>query len=428
MTDTDDIETGPAGGFAAELAAEIRRLRGEAKLSQKELAAEVGYTRQYVSLAERTGGNLPSQELVRALDARLNANGRLLALREQARHDQRSLHRTLVAATVPGLTESDDTVCSLVGLVDILGPDGALTAAVDYTDRIVQRYETEGPQLLAPELLELRLLGRYLGARIKGNAQRGALTRLGAQQAALLSYAQVNLGNFKEAARFSLEANLLATSLGDAMMLSWIKGTQSFSAYYRGQYRQALMLAEAGLRIAGSGPQRIRLLSNGVARAAAKLGDHATVERALGEALDLAAELDQPTTMTSCVSFDSYKWARAAANAATAFLAVGEYDRALDLTSKLQPIVAGSNSDWSRSLICLDEATALTLSEHADLDYAADVGMNALRLSASKPISSIATRATELAKKIQARGKAQYGSPLLEAVHDWQTGQLEGGS
>jgi transcriptional regulator with XRE-family HTH domain len=90
MTDTDDTETSPPSGAAAELSAEIRRLRGEAKLSQKELAAEVGYTRQYLSLAERTGGNLPSQGLIRALDTRLNADGRLLALREEARHEQRT--------------------------------------------------------------------------------------------------------------------------------------------------------------------------------------------------------------------------------------------------------------------------------------------------------------------------------------------------
>lgn len=102
MTEDNPADT---GGIAAALAAEIRRLRNATGLSQKQLAAQVGYTRQYVSLAERVGGNLPSLELVRALDARLGAGGQLLALREQARADQRALRHALPAsapAQLPG--------------------------------------------------------------------------------------------------------------------------------------------------------------------------------------------------------------------------------------------------------------------------------------------------------------------------------------
>ncbi|MGW5053935.1 helix-turn-helix transcriptional regulator [Actinokineospora sp. NPDC004072] len=96
-------EDNPAdsGGFTAALAAEIRRLRKAAGLSQNQLAAQVGYTRQYVSLAERVGANLPSLELVRALDARLGAGGGLLVLREQARAMQRALRQAVPAASAP---------------------------------------------------------------------------------------------------------------------------------------------------------------------------------------------------------------------------------------------------------------------------------------------------------------------------------------
>ncbi|MGH3866833.1 MAG: helix-turn-helix transcriptional regulator [Pseudonocardiaceae bacterium] len=51
---------------AVRLAREIRRRRKAVNMSQPELANQIGYTRQYVSLAERPGKNLPSQELVRA--------------------------------------------------------------------------------------------------------------------------------------------------------------------------------------------------------------------------------------------------------------------------------------------------------------------------------------------------------------------------
>ena len=90
------------------LAEEIRRLRRQIGLSQQQLAAEIGYTRQYVSLAEQVGRNLPSHDLVRALDARLAAEGKLVHLREQAKAEQRDRRRTVVDQAPPdnGPTES----------------------------------------------------------------------------------------------------------------------------------------------------------------------------------------------------------------------------------------------------------------------------------------------------------------------------------
>ncbi|XVV02696.1 helix-turn-helix transcriptional regulator [Actinosynnema sp. CA-248983] len=97
---------------AAQLAHEIRRLRGEAKLSHQKLAAEVGYTRQYLSLAERVNRNLPSEELVAALDARFEAGGELLALRAKAAAEQRDRRRTAAnkaaRSTVRMLTPQGD--------------------------------------------------------------------------------------------------------------------------------------------------------------------------------------------------------------------------------------------------------------------------------------------------------------------------------
>lgn len=113
MTEDHTADAGTEGGAAARLAAEIRRLRRAASLSQQQLSAQVGYTRQYVSLAERVGRNLPSLELVRALDIRLNAGGHLLALREQARIDQRDLRR---AATTPATSGSAPLFASPVAL------------------------------------------------------------------------------------------------------------------------------------------------------------------------------------------------------------------------------------------------------------------------------------------------------------------------
>lgn len=70
---------------------EIRRLRKQAGLSQPQLARMIGYTRQYVSLAERVDHNLPSADLVKAIDNALNAGGALIELREKSTVEQRLL-------------------------------------------------------------------------------------------------------------------------------------------------------------------------------------------------------------------------------------------------------------------------------------------------------------------------------------------------
>lgn len=88
----------PSAPAAVQLAHEIKRLRKAADISQPDLAGMIGYTRQYVSLAERVGKNIPSQELIRALDKALNANGALIALWQQAKAEQAALRQNASAA------------------------------------------------------------------------------------------------------------------------------------------------------------------------------------------------------------------------------------------------------------------------------------------------------------------------------------------
>lgn len=99
------------GEAAVALADEIRRRRRQAGLSQPELARMIGYTRQYVSLVERPQRNLPSVDLVRALDKALGAGGSLLELREAARrerHGRRDKLTGSISATASVLSSRTD--------------------------------------------------------------------------------------------------------------------------------------------------------------------------------------------------------------------------------------------------------------------------------------------------------------------------------
>ncbi|MBP2334685.1 transcriptional regulator with XRE-family HTH domain [Saccharothrix coeruleofusca] len=99
IEDEQDQEHEPAG---VRLAREIRRLRDQAGLSQPQLAKRIGYTRQYVSLAERADHNLPSAEIVKALDDALGASGTLIALRDQGKREQKQLRRKSAAKQAHG--------------------------------------------------------------------------------------------------------------------------------------------------------------------------------------------------------------------------------------------------------------------------------------------------------------------------------------
>jgi DNA-binding XRE family transcriptional regulator len=425
------------------LGEQLAAFREAAELRQGELARLVFRDRTTLVHIEK-GRARADEKFWLAADAAVNAGGALLtAFREleaaKQAHEQRvqavelAEARARVAAfrAQASLNSTDMTnelstsgselphSDTLSSIINVLGPSQTLTVLETFTCSVIARYELEGPYRLAPEVYALRQVGRDLGSHVTSVNDQSQLTKLSAQQAALLAYMSVNLSQFADAERYAFEASLLATAVNDSSLLAWIKGTQSFAAYYQQRYRDALNVAQVGLRLAGSDAQRIRLLSNGVARAAGKLGDRQTLEWAVNEALELVAGQDGPAGMTPCIDFTPYGWARTAANVATAYLAVGDYRKVLQLTQELSTVVATSDSDWSRSLVMLDEATALTLGRQADIEYAAAVGINALAASAGKPIVSIGKRATELAVSLQRYGPHRAGDEFVAALREW---------
>ena len=135
----EDTGSGTPSASAADLlAAEIRRLRHAAGLSQRELARLCGYTREYVSMAERLGANVPSRELVRALDTALHAEGELNTLRAHALDEQHARRTTRPApASTTNPAPLDDIRRALLG-----PPDQAMPAVGDAIARAHARYQS----------------------------------------------------------------------------------------------------------------------------------------------------------------------------------------------------------------------------------------------------------------------------------------------
>ncbi|MFE6860731.1 helix-turn-helix transcriptional regulator [Nocardia sp. NPDC057668] len=141
--------------IADRLAREIKTRRIEAGLSQRVLATQIGYSRQYVSMTEWEDSNLPSVELIAALDAALGARGELVAIRAQANAPRLSFEKHVVTGEV-GLDawdERSDAVPLTLDPVESLVRSKAITEQTIASFTAVTRLLASQRQSIAPEAL-----------------------------------------------------------------------------------------------------------------------------------------------------------------------------------------------------------------------------------------------------------------------------------
>ncbi|MFJ4654669.1 helix-turn-helix transcriptional regulator [Nocardia sp. NPDC088792] len=136
---TTELDRQPQS-VADELAREIKRLRKGAGMSQRVLASKIGYSRQYVTMTEWEDSNLPSCELVAAIDKALQANGALIALRGQASNDQQARRRTHPSkpdtSDEPGkaLTANVFSPFNLESVPASYAPDSCSATSIEWSD------------------------------------------------------------------------------------------------------------------------------------------------------------------------------------------------------------------------------------------------------------------------------------------------------
>ncbi|WP_083872112.1 helix-turn-helix transcriptional regulator [Nocardia testacea] len=418
----------PAVGRAAladELAREIKRLRTEAGMSQRVLAGRIGYSRQYVSMAEWEDANLPSRELVAAVDSELAANGALNALRARADAATRASRFEVAYGESAGSTGSDTFGDQAIGgefpaagrssdeLLEVLRRIHRITAAVDreIVERLASRvhaviedYEFLDGAKLVDGLVEQRQLIDTLTEDCGDIRERRRLYEIAAKTSGLLGFVNVGFGNFELSRAYCYEAFQLGSVVQSPDLQAWARGMQSYCEYYSGYYREALQFAEDGLNYAASGPQQVRLKINGVARALGKLGDRRGVDRAVEEAYELVGEGGMENHSRSSISISGYSRAQVAGNAATAYLSLGMPDRVeahvKDALAEMDP----AECPWGRSLAKIDLARAQLSSRKGDLDYASSLIIEALESTPADPTVPVRARAAEFARDLMARG------------------------
>jgi hypothetical protein len=287
----------------------------------------------------------------------------------------------------------------------------------DSVQHVVTQYETLGHAAIATVLLKQRTLTEKLLRECSHPAQQQKLYKVAGAASGVLGYIAVGRGNFPLARSYCLEAFQLGDFAQDPNLQAWARGLQSFCEYYAGQYDEALHLAKNGLSYAQGGPQSVRLTINGVARALGKLGDTEGVHRSVHEAYDLMSRNDVPPGVPSSISLGCYSEAQIASNAATAYVSLRIPEKVQHYVDLALPEISKSDSPWSRSLVMIDLAFSMIRAKEPDLDQAVELVLDALSISAGRPIISVQQRTSGFVDEVIGRwGNVPQVRAILDAA------------
>jgi transcriptional regulator with XRE-family HTH domain len=299
---------------AAYLGAELRARRQERELTQKELAALIGFSPQHVSEVERAK-TWPTQPFIAACDRALDAQGRLLDLlpavaQERAtQRDQRAEQRRYAGSTHSDAGDDDVKPTNRRGL---LGAGAAATlgaAGIAAAPAAARKIDPELPS-------HCRALLSVLGRHDAMCGPHEVLAAVGHQIAIIAEYREVARGELRvelmrEESRWSWFASWLAHDAGDVRlsdswadralrlareidyhdMIAWMLTNRSQWAATREDPRQAVAFASAAGRTRGVSTYLRALCALRIAHSHALAGDAAACECSVADAHRL---LDRP--------------------------------------------------------------------------------------------------------------------------------------
>ncbi|MGW4115286.1 helix-turn-helix transcriptional regulator [Actinosynnema sp. NPDC004786] len=293
MTEDSAFEEAPSA--ATRLAHEIKKRRTEAGLSQPQLAQRIGYTRQYISLAERPDHNLPSLELVKAIDHALDAGGDLLALREQERRARYGLRRGTAAADGSSIGHADSAGTTSVGKFSM--PTGLSVG--DFSDvlshlreqwhLLVKTDNLFGPRFALRSVHEHLRLVMDLARSARGVVRRETV-RLAAQYAESAAWLHEDAGEDRLATYWTDRAMEWSYEADDRLMLAWTLFRRSQQATTNGDTARVIGMAQAASRDGAMLPAPMRAaIAQQEAHGHALDGDAVAAHRALDRAHGWAA-------------------------------------------------------------------------------------------------------------------------------------------
>ncbi len=297
------------------------------------------------------------------------------------------------AATEPETAEEIAARSRLLQRSDIGEPQLAYLERA--ADEAIQGNERRAPADLLPLVRELRRRVDQLLAGQQRPRQRLRLYTTAVKLSGLLGSLCLDLGRWQLARAYGLEAFELAELVERPDLQSWARATQSLIEYYAGNYHDALALAQDGQRIASGGPQSVRLVLNGEARALARLGDAPAVEIAVDRGFGLLEQLPRPGGVSVSLSLDTYCEARAAANAATALLTIGRPSRVHEFAGLALASFDAAGLRGPQALSRIDQAAAWLMGDRPDPERACGLVKEALSYVPEAAPESVVQRSRE---------------------------------
>ncbi|WP_235433866.1 hypothetical protein, partial [Protofrankia coriariae] len=334
--------------------------------------------------------------------------------------------RTVLTATATTVVlAADDEVDEVTQRMQLFAATNVDDAAVEQLDLSIEvigrRYETSDSRSVYPTALRQR---RYVADLMRGHQHprhRADLYAVAGKLSGLLGYLAFDLGNELLARAYCNEAMSLAQAAGHRGLAAWVRGTESFIAYYTGRYQQALDYARDGQRHAARGPASIRLAVSGEARALGKLGDRRGVDDAVDRALAAHAQTDQVDPVGYFLSFEPFGAARLAGNAASAYLALGAVGRVREFTDQVIPVFARSHSAASHALTLVDAAMTYLVGRAAEPDRAGALVREALTVGSTLDSRIVARRAQDFVTSAAPWSSTPEIAKIADAVAAWRT-------
>lgn len=401
MTD-ERMQTGNNPATAADqLAQAIRQYRKDAALSQPMLAARIGYSPQYVSLAERPGKGLPSRELVTILDSALDANGALLALRQRAVEEQRQLRcsqsgeRQIVSRTFG----SDERSVEVMAIL-------AMSNAFQMADRQL------GGGVLYGQVA--RYLEREIGPRLLDPTEAGpSLFSAAASITEIAGWMAHDSKEDDQARQRFDRAFRLASAAGNPALASNVCASMSHLASQLGQ-------ADAAVRIAAQGLDRARS-ADGTTRLTARLhamkahglaiaGDLGGCAKALDQAAEVLANVGSEQPADWITAFDE---ASLASEAASCMRRLGRLEEA---EQHARLVIQLRSGDRVRSRAFAQLTLARALMEADRIDEAAEVGGEVCDIAPILTSARVRTRLTNLGTAMEAYANVAAAQTFLEKL------------
>ncbi|WP_433532990.1 helix-turn-helix domain-containing protein [Micromonospora sp. CA-263727] len=409
----------------------LAQLRKAAGHTQHSFARLVQYGRSSVASTE-TGHQHPDRAFWTRCDTVLQTGGVLTVEYDRINDRHRRQRRLSALQAIEGneskagnsadgsiLWEDKDSIDARRLALKTSNDDDARLA---YLENEVRQAIADNERLTPAMLMaRMRPLRGYVDQLMSGRQHPPLRARLyvaAAQLSGLLGALALDLGAFGLAHAYAAEAFDLAEAAQQPDAQGWARATQSLIAFYSGDYYDALAYAQDGLRLAGPSPHRVRLSVNGEARAYARLGDRYGVDKAVDRALTILSDYPSSSQVTASLTLGPYCHARAAANTATAYLALGN---GVDVTGHLNTAINAFDAaglPGPQALSRLDLATAHLHRDNPEPEQACSLVLEALDLTADQRYESVHQRARQflaMARPFAQQPQLRHVAELLSA-------------